>query len=356
MEVENQENIAELPYRASINPDAYEKCGQAYFHYFEELERLGPLDTSKMSSVARNYAGKKVKVGAKPLSGVRGIYYTRGTWRVQYRGTDGEIVSCVFNYDSKDVLIATFDLAFRLLRKVINLGRQVKSEDGMIITELTEERLLDLDRRSKMRKNKQDSTVTKDLLTVSSKRISRPRHDRLLAKGEDDIDSESDQIYTQVRKKTRPRTGDIAYNANVMTYQAPMPYVTASGNTMLPNTGCYPGKMDSFERMFHSYGNFTTHQLISYLIDKKCMRNKDRAPSVQRGGCQMGGEIQSTSGGEYGNEIYHPYDHELHSNEHSFNKDINGITNSGRLYRDDTNGSLIASLRISHNFRYLLYG
>ncbi|GFE53185.1 AP2 domain transcription factor AP2X-5, putative [Babesia ovis] len=350
MDTGPDENFADLPYRASINPEAYERCGQAYFHYFQELDRLGPLEKTDAASVSRKDSGKKVKVGAKPLSGVRGIYYTRGTWRVQYRGADREIVSCVFNYDSKDVLIATFDLAFKLLRRVIYLGRQVKSEDGMIITELTEERLLDLDRRSRQRSTKQDNVGSKELPSVPSKRIIRPRHDRFMGDC-DDGDSDPD-VYSPVRKKTRPVVDETPYNANMMPHHASMPYMPGTGTTMLSNMGCYPAKLSSFERMFQSYGNFTTHQLISYLIEKNCMRNKERVAPEQHGVCQMGNDVHPTSVDEYGGDIYQPYNPDLSINEHAFNKDVNGMNINSRTCRSEPNDiCYMVDPAFSHNIQ-----
>ncbi|GIX60726.1 AP2 domain transcription factor AP2X-5 [Babesia caballi] len=282
MTVSNDLSPEDLPYRASINPGTYERCLLMYDHYFHELEQLGPLDESDDNSSGKKDGNKNIKVGAKPLSGVRGIYYTRGTWRVQYRGGDRETVTCVFNYDSKDVLIATFDLAFRLLRRVIELGRQLKKEDGVIITQLTEERLLDLDRRSKMRTARQEHMAAKDMLLLSSKRTSRQRHS-YTDDGESDAgDSESDPMYHSVRKKGRHDTDDGHYYSQSTPRHSTMLRMAGPSLAQPPNMGCYAGKLNSFERVFHSYTNYDTHELLNYLIDENCRRNIERASAVRQ--------------------------------------------------------------------------
>ncbi|ORM40118.1 uncharacterized protein BXIN_1207 [Babesia sp. Xinjiang] len=339
MEALEDIQVDDMPYRASINPEAYERCGQAYLRYFEELDRLGPLEESEVVTSARKESGKKSRVGAKPLSGVRGIYYTRGTWRVQYRGVDREVVTCVFTYDSKDVLIATFDLAFKLLRKVIDLGRQMKSEDGMIITSITEERLLDLDRRSKLRPAKQDSASSKELTTASGKRISRQRQDKYLDDCEDDDeDSDSDNVYSPVRKKTRLSTEDASKKSKMLPYHAPMPYMGGTSTGLLPAMPCYAGKMNSFERMFQSYGSFTTHQLINYLIEKNCMRSNERALAERQKRYHTGNTAHTASVGEFEGKSCPDCVEELRDDERGYTKDVDPVNNVNRSYLREPNG------------------
>ncbi|KAK1933091.1 hypothetical protein X943_002131 [Babesia divergens] len=275
-----------LPYRASIDDGVYQRCGDMYNSYFEDLESIGPLNTRDDASVSAKESGRKIKVGAKPLSGVRGIYYTRGTWRVQYRGNGQDIVSCVFNYDTKEVLIATFDLAFKLLRRVIKLGRHIKKEDGMIIGELTEDRLLDLDRRSRLRTSKQNGGCSKDSTPLSCKRVTRPRYDF----DSDDNESEADYSHSPVCKKTRPSCEKIS----------PQSCGVGSDIAVAPNMNYYVGKLSSFERRFQSYGNIATHALISFLIDEGCMRNSEIRGAGRRGDLYFSNEMGNDNLSEKG--------------------------------------------------------
>ncbi|CDR96961.1 hypothetical protein, conserved [Babesia bigemina] len=286
----------DLPYRASINPYTYEKCRKIYNHYFQDLERLGQLETTEETVNVRKDIDKKIKVGAKPLSGVRGIYYTRGTWRVQYRGRNREVVSCVFNYDSKDVLIATFDLAFRLLRRVIDLGRQIKTEDGMVITELTEERLLDLDRRSRLRSAKNESTGPRDVQSVPSKRIRRQRQDLYTENYNSDADdSDVEPRHSTVRKKSRPSASKSTHYSKTLPSHGRGPDTAGEGMTIPPNLGYYAGKLDSFERLFQSYNKFNTLELISYLIDESRMRNRQRSVANRQAALPQSSAAHETS-------------------------------------------------------------
>lgn len=134
-----------------ISDDAiFNECKLRYQHYFDMLDRLGHMDMT-----TEDFCGSKkrrielAKVGAKPLSGVRGVYFSRGSWKVKYRDDYGEIVSCVMGYDNNQTLIATFDIAYLLLRKVISYGRQINTEDGAVIDPPTEKKLIALDNRHK---------------------------------------------------------------------------------------------------------------------------------------------------------------------------------------------------------------
>ncbi|GBE59031.1 AP2 domain transcription factor AP2X-5, putative [Babesia ovata] len=328
----------DLPYRASINPYTYEKCRNIYNHYFQDLDRLGQLETSEEALSVRKDIDKKIKVGAKPLSGVRGIYYTRGTWRVQYRGHNREVVSCVFNYDSKDVLIATFDLAFRLLRRVIDLGRQIKTEDGMVITELTEERLLDLDRRSRLRSAKNESTGPREVQIVPSKRIRRQRQDLYTENCSSDTDDSDVELrHSAVRKKSRSSASKLTHYSKALPSQGRTSEMAGQGMTIPPNLGCYAGKLDSFERLFHSYSQFNTLELISYLIDENRMRNMQRAAGDRRPALHLSNAVHDASAIEDESTTENALMDGSSGSEYVYDQDEIGVNEDVDFYQDGNN-------------------
>ncbi|KAK2196634.1 hypothetical protein BdWA1_001882 [Babesia duncani] len=122
---------------------------ERYKHYFDVLDQLGEFGKWKNDNVKKPPKVELSKVGAKPLSGIRGIYFSKGCWKVKYIDDYGEIVPCILQYDSDETLIASFDVSHLLLRKVIEYGRQINTEDGTIIDEPTKEKLIALDNRNK---------------------------------------------------------------------------------------------------------------------------------------------------------------------------------------------------------------
>ncbi|CDJ46541.1 hypothetical protein, conserved [Eimeria brunetti] len=98
--------------------------------WFEELEQL------KKISRPKGGRAKRFNVGKKPFSGVRGIYFQQGLWKVKYRGEQEEAMK-LFPYspgDEKDMK-SQFELARSFLRQVIDKGRQLHDSDGEGLSE-----------------------------------------------------------------------------------------------------------------------------------------------------------------------------------------------------------------------------
>ncbi|PHJ24675.1 ap2 domain transcription factor ap2x-5 [Cystoisospora suis] len=100
---------------------------------FSELEGLGLLTRPKGGRL------KRFNVGKKPYSGVRGIYFQQGAWKVRYRGNAEEVVK-LFPYThgvSRDLrsMSKQFKLARQFLRQVIAKGRQLHDSDGEGLSE-----------------------------------------------------------------------------------------------------------------------------------------------------------------------------------------------------------------------------
>ncbi|AFZ79269.1 hypothetical protein BEWA_021160 [Theileria equi strain WA] len=135
--------------------DAQEDVVSLYMHqyryYFNELERLGRLNAARHELEGDNQYCGNTKAGAKPLSGIRGLYFSKGSWRVKYLDDQGEVITCYFNYNDPKLLIAGFKVAYSFLKKVIEYKRQVNKDDGLVLEELSNEELLELDNRKKKR-------------------------------------------------------------------------------------------------------------------------------------------------------------------------------------------------------------
>ncbi|KYF43035.1 AP2 domain transcription factor AP2X-5 [Toxoplasma gondii ARI] len=93
--------------------------------------RFEELDGLKSLTRPRGGRTKRFNVGKKPFSGVRGIYFQQGAWKVRYRGDQEEVLK-VFPYASGDFdsMWFQFLLARQFLRQVIAKGRQLHDSDG----------------------------------------------------------------------------------------------------------------------------------------------------------------------------------------------------------------------------------
>lgn len=265
---------SKLVYRSSINPDVFERCRRTYNHFFDELDRLGPMDA--MLSVANN-AGesqRKQNMRTRPVSGVRGIYYTRGTWRVAYRIDTTKKKACMFSFNSKESLIATFDLAYRFLMKVVELGRQLRRLDGSIIGKITVERLIDLERRANPAKASKGSPIFSDETPLyQDEYFAVPNEDHdSYDDGYDDEDlaEESDAYVTPPPKRRRRCTlKEKVVKPDDMSF-VEIPSITSEFMVEPPNLEQYLGKLSNFELIFQSYSPLGTYDMISLLMDKEC--------------------------------------------------------------------------------------
>ncbi|CBZ54670.1 unnamed protein product [Neospora caninum Liverpool] len=93
--------------------------------------RFEELDGLKNLTRPRGGRTKRFNVGKKPFSGVRGIYFQQGAWKVRYRGDQEEVLK-VFPYVNGDFdsMWVQFSLARQFLRQVIAKGRQLHDSDG----------------------------------------------------------------------------------------------------------------------------------------------------------------------------------------------------------------------------------
>ncbi|PFH37171.1 hypothetical protein BESB_036290 [Besnoitia besnoiti] len=93
--------------------------------------RFDELDGLKTLTRPRGGRMKRFNVGKKPFSGVRGIYFQQGAWKVRYRGDQEEVLK-VFPYTHGDLesMWTQFALARQFLRQVIAKGRQLHDSDG----------------------------------------------------------------------------------------------------------------------------------------------------------------------------------------------------------------------------------
>ncbi|KEP63904.1 UNVERIFIED_CONTAM: AP2 domain transcription factor AP2X-5 [Hammondia hammondi] len=93
--------------------------------------RFEELDGLKSLTRPRGGRTKRFNVGKKPFSGVRGIYFQQGAWKVRYRGDQEEVLK-VFPYTNGDFdsMWFQFLLARQFLRQVIAKGRQLHDSDG----------------------------------------------------------------------------------------------------------------------------------------------------------------------------------------------------------------------------------
>ncbi|KAL8435049.1 hypothetical protein ACSSS7_002719 [Eimeria intestinalis] len=98
--------------------------------WFEELEQL------KKISRPKGGRAKRFNVGKKPFSGVRGIYFQQGLWKVKYRGEQEEAMK-LFPYSPGDEkeMKTQFELARSFLRQVIDKGRHLHDSDGEGLSE-----------------------------------------------------------------------------------------------------------------------------------------------------------------------------------------------------------------------------
>ncbi|KAL8272861.1 hypothetical protein Esti_003248 [Eimeria stiedai] len=98
--------------------------------WFEELEQL------KKISRPKGGRAKRFNVGKKPFSGVRGIYFQQGLWKVKYRGEQEEAMK-LFPYSPGDEkqMKCQFELARSFLRQVIDKGRHLHDSDGEGLSE-----------------------------------------------------------------------------------------------------------------------------------------------------------------------------------------------------------------------------
>ncbi|OEH77986.1 hypothetical protein cyc_00421 [Cyclospora cayetanensis] len=116
--------------RAKGGGDAESSSGPSASPWFEELEQL------KKISRPKGGRAKRFNVGKKPFSGVRGIYFQQGLWKVKYRGDQEEAMK-LFPYcpgDEKDMKLQ-FELARSFLRQVIDKGRHLHDSDGEGLSE-----------------------------------------------------------------------------------------------------------------------------------------------------------------------------------------------------------------------------
>ncbi|KAF8821818.1 AP2 domain transcription factor AP2X-5 [Cardiosporidium cionae] len=88
-------------------------------------------DLQHLSTLTRPRDGlpKRVNVGAKPFSGVRGIYFQQGLWKVKYKGNNEAGVR-VFPYKTVEEMRKQFFVAKKFLHTVIGKGRQLHDSDG----------------------------------------------------------------------------------------------------------------------------------------------------------------------------------------------------------------------------------
>ncbi|KAL8447155.1 hypothetical protein Emag_004421 [Eimeria magna] len=98
--------------------------------WFEELEQL------KKISRPKGGRAKRFNVGKKPFSGVRGIYFQQGFWKVKYKGEQEEAMK-LFPYSPGDEkeMKSQFELARSFLRQVIDKGRHLHDSDGEGLSE-----------------------------------------------------------------------------------------------------------------------------------------------------------------------------------------------------------------------------
>lgn len=157
--------------RSSIGTGSIEQRSQEGNPWFEELEQL------KKISRPKGGRAKRFNVGKKPFSGVRGIYFQQGLWKVKYRGDQEEAMklfpyspgvssgsSSIFGLSLREELVlgahlvykyanaaapcmgyllpqdekdmkSQFELARSFLRQVIDKGRHLHDSDGEGLSE-----------------------------------------------------------------------------------------------------------------------------------------------------------------------------------------------------------------------------
>uniref|UniRef100_A0A3B0MNR7 Uncharacterized protein n=1 Tax=Theileria annulata TaxID=5874 RepID=A0A3B0MNR7_THEAN len=260
--------------------------------FFSELETLGDITKSIYGKTIDRVNVGLSKVGARPVSGIRGLYFNKGMWKVKYFDNDYEVVTCLFRYDDTDKLIKTYHIARSFLNKVIEYNRHINEDDGTILDELTNDQLIELDKRK--------SKVTYEI-------TSRPYLSDLCDKNDPLI---IENLSLKRTRKTQPtnfvqkpyyRDNEVKRKKR----EAPEPTnnfdlqaIMASRNV---GTGIKNRKLPKFEAKILKYSNFSTIDMIHDMIDKNCeakLCDHGKIYSIKQKNCEFRSIDQSEKSSE----------------------------------------------------------
>lgn len=107
----------------------------SFYRIFKEQEAALYCSFPELVSLSRltkpKVRGKRQNVGKKPHSGVRGMYFQQGSWKVKYRGAK-ETNAKIFPFPQGDLkeMVKQHILARIFLRQVIEKNRQLHDSDG----------------------------------------------------------------------------------------------------------------------------------------------------------------------------------------------------------------------------------
>eukprot|EP00375_Theileria_parva_P002263 XP_764941.1 hypothetical protein [Theileria parva strain Muguga] len=229
--------------------------------YFSELETLGDITKSNFGKTIDRVNVGLSKVGARPVSGIRGLYFNKGMWKVKYYDNDYEIVTCLFRYDDTDKLIKSYHIARSFLNKVIEYNRHINEDDGTILEELNNDQLIELDKRkSKVtyevtsRPYLSDLCDKNDPLIIENLSLKRTRNTQPGA-------YLTRPYYRDSQVKRRKKETPTSIN-NIA-----IPVITTARNV---GTRIKNRKLSKFEAKILKYSNYSTIEMIHDMIDKNC--------------------------------------------------------------------------------------
>ncbi|UKK02110.1 hypothetical protein MACK_001465 [Theileria orientalis] len=221
--------------------------------YFNQLDVLGDItEACPTKNLDKTNVGL-VKVGAKPLSGIRGLYFTKGMWKVKFLDNDYEVITCIFRYYDKETLVKSYHIAHSFLKKVIMYKRHIHEDDGTILEELNDYQLVELDERKS-----KDNGINK----LKQFRHNETRYRRSPPEDKNNFKktmsttlerSESlDSLYEREKKKKKKKSkGSI--NINLV---------------KTPGLKEKPRKLTKFETKFLKYCNYSTIDMINHIMEQ----------------------------------------------------------------------------------------
>ncbi|BAM40107.1 conserved hypothetical protein [Theileria orientalis strain Shintoku] len=222
--------------------------------YFNQLDVLGDItEACPTKNLDKTNVGL-VKVGAKPLSGIRGLYFTKGMWKVKFLDNDYEVITCIFRYHDKETLVKSYHIAHSFLKKVIMYKRHIHEDDGTILEELNDYQLVELDERkskengiNKLRQFRQSETRYRRSPPEEKNNYRKTIHDSFER-------SESlDSLYEREKKKKKRKKSNGSININLV---------------KSPGMKEKPRKLTKFESKFLKYCDYSTIDMINHIMDQ----------------------------------------------------------------------------------------
>lgn len=224
--------------------------------YFKKLDDLGDISRLYPTRYMDKTNVGMAKVGARPLSGIRGLYFTKGMWKVRFLDDDYDVITCLFRYSDRETLIKSYHIAHLFLQKVIEYKRQIHEDDGTILEKLEERQLVELDNRKS-----KDRAAMKPREGAGGSQT-RPHSERRHDPKRPSYASSNDSEYLEAGESGRGKKRKSEKLSDSSTESSINVGIVKSPGSKKPR------KLSNFEAKFLKYCDYSALEMIHHVIDK----------------------------------------------------------------------------------------